>query len=59
MFVEHALLLDGFRGSAGYPRWKQPLHHFYDPFPIVEHFVPILGKVGTPPAVTASTPNQQ
>jgi heme-degrading monooxygenase HmoA len=29
----------GFRGSAAYQEWKALLHHFYDPFPIVEHFV--------------------
>jgi heme-degrading monooxygenase HmoA len=29
----------GFRGSAGYQRWRQLLHHFYDPLPTVEHFV--------------------
>ena len=28
----------GFRGSAEYQRWKALLHHFYDPFPVVEHF---------------------
>lgn len=28
----------GFRGSAHYQEWKRLLHHFYDPFPIVEHF---------------------
>ncbi|MBD2515539.1 antibiotic biosynthesis monooxygenase [Nostoc sp. FACHB-973] len=28
----------GFRGSAEYQEWKILLHHFYDPFPIVEHF---------------------
>ena len=28
----------GFRGSPQYQRWKQLLHHFYDPFPIVEHY---------------------
>jgi heme-degrading monooxygenase HmoA len=28
----------GFRGSPEYQRWKQLLHHFYDPFPIVEHY---------------------
>ena len=27
----------GFRGSAGYERWRELLHHFYDPFPTVEH----------------------
>ncbi|NWF57847.1 MAG: antibiotic biosynthesis monooxygenase [Fischerella sp.] len=28
----------GFRGSPEYQEWKKLLHHFYDPFPIVEHF---------------------
>ncbi|MEH7124966.1 antibiotic biosynthesis monooxygenase [Bacillus sp. JJ1773] len=33
----------GFRQSKEYQEWKKQLHHFYDPFPIVEHFenVPI------------------
>lgn len=29
---------EGFRGSAEYQQWKALLHHFYDPFPTVEHF---------------------
>lgn len=29
---------DGFRGSDRYARWREALHHFYDPFPTVEHF---------------------
>ena len=29
---------DGFRGSAGYGEWRRLLHHFYDPFPTVQHF---------------------
>jgi heme-degrading monooxygenase HmoA len=29
---------EGFRGSSEYEEWRQLLHHFYDPFPIVEHF---------------------
>lgn len=29
---------EGLRGSAGYEEWKRPLHHFYDPFPTVQHF---------------------
>ena len=29
----------GFRGSAAYQEWKKLLHHFYDPFPVVEHYV--------------------
>jgi heme-degrading monooxygenase HmoA len=28
----------GFRGSREYQEWKALLHHFYDPFPIVEHY---------------------
>ncbi|MXV20388.1 antibiotic biosynthesis monooxygenase family protein [Deinococcus xianganensis] len=28
----------GFHGSAGYQQWRALLHHFYDPFPTVEHF---------------------
>jgi heme-degrading monooxygenase HmoA len=29
---------EGFRGSPQYQRWKELLHHFYDPFPTVEHY---------------------
>ena len=28
----------GFRGSPEYQEWKKLLHHFYDPFPVVEHY---------------------
>lgn len=28
----------GFRSSAAYQQWKKLLHHFYEPFPVVEHF---------------------
>ncbi len=28
----------GFRQSPQYQDWKQLLHHFYNPFPVVEHF---------------------
>ncbi|MCC5607757.1 antibiotic biosynthesis monooxygenase [Nostoc sp. CHAB 5834] len=28
----------GFRSSAEYQEWKELLHHFYEPFPTVEHF---------------------
>lgn len=31
----------GFRKSAEYKRWSRLLHHFYDPFPTVEHYVPV------------------
>ncbi|MGM0875556.1 MAG: antibiotic biosynthesis monooxygenase family protein [Bacillota bacterium] len=32
----------GFRQSSEYQKWKRLLHHFYDPFPIVEHFESIM-----------------
>ncbi|MGK7895785.1 MAG: antibiotic biosynthesis monooxygenase [Xenococcus sp. (in: cyanobacteria)] len=28
----------GFRQSIEYETWKQLLHNFYEPFPIVEHY---------------------
>lgn len=28
----------GFRQSPEYQRWRELLHHFYDPYPTVEHF---------------------
>lgn len=30
----------GFRQSAEYKRWKELLHHFYEPFPDVFHYGP-------------------
>lgn len=33
---------EGFRGSAAYQEWRAALHHFYDPFPVVEHFEAIV-----------------
>jgi heme-degrading monooxygenase HmoA len=29
---------EGFRRSAEYQRWRELLHHFYSPFPEVEHY---------------------
>ena len=29
---------EGFRKSEGYKEWKALLHHYYDPFPTVEHY---------------------
>jgi heme-degrading monooxygenase HmoA len=29
---------EGFRKSPEYDSWRRLLHHFYDPFPTVEHF---------------------
>ena len=28
----------GFRDSSQYQKWKTLLHHYYDPFPEVEHY---------------------
>jgi len=32
----------GFRGSPEYQEWRKLLHHFYDPFPTVEHYETVL-----------------
>jgi heme-degrading monooxygenase HmoA len=32
---------EGFRKSTPYQEWKRLLHHFYDPFPSVEHWEPV------------------
>ena len=32
----------GFRESAEYQEWRALLHHFYDPFPTVEHYTPVF-----------------
>ena len=29
---------DGFRQSPEYQQWRELLHRFYEPFPVVEHF---------------------
>jgi len=41
LLVEWEKLTDhtvGFRGSKEYQEWKRLLHHFYEPFPTVEHY---------------------
>ena len=35
----------GFRQSPQYQEWKALLHHFYDPFPTVEHYTLIAGAL--------------
>ena len=45
LLVEWESLADhteGFRGSAAYEEWRAALHHFYDPFPLVEHFEAVV-----------------
>ena len=32
---------EGFRKSPEYESWRELLHHFYDPFPVVEHFAEV------------------
>ena len=29
---------EGFRKSSEYNKWKELLHHYYNPFPTVEHY---------------------
>jgi len=29
---------EGFRQSEQYQQWRKLLHHFYSPFPVVEHY---------------------
>jgi heme-degrading monooxygenase HmoA len=44
LLVEWEMLEDhtvGFRGSPEYQEWKRLLHHFYDPFPTVEHYAQV------------------
>jgi heme-degrading monooxygenase HmoA len=33
---------EGFRGSDRYPKWRELLHHFYDPFPVVDHYEAVV-----------------
>jgi heme-degrading monooxygenase HmoA len=32
----------GFRQSPQYEEWRSLLHHFYEPYPVVEHYAAIL-----------------
>ncbi len=34
----------GFRKSPEYQQWKKLLHHFYEPFPVVEHYESITNN---------------
>ena len=40
---------EGFRGSPEYQEWKALLHHFYDPFPTVEHYAPVFENAARTP----------
>lgn len=51
LLVEWARLEDhteGFRGSAEYLEWRRLLHHFYSPFPTVEHYEEVFTVKGRP-----------
>lgn len=39
---------EGFRGSEEYQRWRALLHHFYDPFPTVEHYEAVSDRTSSP-----------
>ena len=36
----------GFRTSPEYQKWKAILHHFYHPFPTVEHYEQVCASAG-------------
>lgn len=36
--------VEGFRNSPDYDRWRALLHHFYEPFPTVQHYQPVLTR---------------
>jgi heme-degrading monooxygenase HmoA len=37
---------EGFRQSTEYQRWRELLHHFYEPFPTVEHYgAPLVSEI--------------
>jgi heme-degrading monooxygenase HmoA len=47
LLVEWETLRDhteGFRGSPAYEEWRAALHHFYEPFPTVEHYEALLER---------------
>lgn len=35
---------EGFRQSPEYEQWRALLHHFYEPFPTVEHYELVLSR---------------
>jgi heme-degrading monooxygenase HmoA len=36
----------GFRTSPQYQEWRELLHHFYEPFPVVSHYETVQGAAG-------------
>lgn len=50
LLVEWETLTDhteGFRQSVAYQEWKRLLHHFYEPFPVVEHYQMLNAPLAT------------
>ena len=46
---------EGFRKSPQYLKWKKLLHHYYDPFPTVEHYAAVHeGSVKAPESTPPS-----
>ncbi|HJE91859.1 MAG TPA: antibiotic biosynthesis monooxygenase [Dietzia timorensis] len=37
---------EGFRGSEAFTAWRELLHHFYEPKPVMEHFTFVAGETG-------------
>ena len=48
----------GFRQSPQYQDWKRLLHHFYEPFPTVEHYELVFAARHTPPVDRLVGPNE-
>ncbi|MBK1884591.1 antibiotic biosynthesis monooxygenase [Luteolibacter pohnpeiensis] len=46
---------EGFRQSPQYSEWKRLLHHYYDPFPTVEHYSLVLKNKAILPVQTRPT----
>lgn len=46
---------EGFRRSPQYLEWKKLLHHYYEPFPTVEHYVQVYQFNGS--SGSANTPD--
>lgn len=47
----------GFRQSAEYQQWRALLHHFYDPFPTVEHYELVWPQAGSAPSARPTPSN--
>jgi heme-degrading monooxygenase HmoA len=46
----------GFRKSPEYQTWKQLLHHFYDPLPVVSHYAQVENAFGNSPVRLSDAP---